>query len=254
MLESRHMEDGADECFTKWTAARFEARLNELDLGPAYARAWAYVARLDDESRPDPPTLGDWLGRAEPPRLPGFVEAHLQLAAPRAAERRLERLCAAHEDRLQRAYERYCPHELRDPTPSPQKQETFLAAHQPTQETDERPEAPIIEERPSYEPIPVYEPTPERPSVHASETSPEYQRVRTPAPSPVPEDQESSLGDSGPSPTQGAFRHEEVESDEDSDDSEIAGARHFTDLPHIWQSAQQQRAKRRRTLSSKPET
>lgn len=103
----------SDDAFEKWTEARFEAQLRDLDImGPAFSRAFAFIA--DDASEAEEsrrPTASDWLYGGERSRRQqpagSLLENHLRLDGPRAAEARLELLCAQHEARLEGLLQKY---------------------------------------------------------------------------------------------------------------------------------------------------
>lgn len=100
-----------DDLFARWTEARFEAKLRELPtVDQAFSRAFAYIARLDEEEEPGPATITDWLYRSSkpcPPSSIGLVQERLRPEGQRAVEARLERLCTQHEQRLETLFKQY---------------------------------------------------------------------------------------------------------------------------------------------------
>lgn len=111
---SRRVEDGFyndDDVFARWTEARFEAKLRELNtVDHAFSRAFAYIARLDEEEEPSPLTITDWLygnSKPRPPPSTGLVQERLRPEGQRAVEARLERLCTQHEQRLETLFKQY---------------------------------------------------------------------------------------------------------------------------------------------------
>lgn len=120
--------DDDHDVFAYWTEARFEAKLRELNtVEHAFSRAFAYIARLDEEEEPTPATIADWLYHNSKPRPPpsiSLVQERLRPEGQRALEGRLERVCAQHEQRLETLFKRYA-----DTLP-------------PTQETQPKPPTP----------------------------------------------------------------------------------------------------------------
>uniref|UniRef100_A0A7S3NKE9 Uncharacterized protein n=1 Tax=Aureoumbra lagunensis TaxID=44058 RepID=A0A7S3NKE9_9STRA len=114
--------ENSEESWLYLSDADFRAEIRERDTSGSYMRALTYLQFKEEENNSisfEPPGLEDWLGYPHISRN-NAVESYLaETRAGAAAERRLSRICAEHENRLRDIFE---THERRI-TPSPSDDE-----------------------------------------------------------------------------------------------------------------------------------